>query len=219
MLGRISATSRLRNIHSCLRTCAGARVGAHRRNHQQQQQLGSGQQRRTLIQPSFDYKHIRDNAQALLENAQNRNVGDARPHRVGELYDEFRRLTTLINEKRSELNSLSKELGNLARSQSKRRKGEAKDADLPTASNSGLDQSGLLAAMANLRENAGVVKATIQALDAQLGVVETRLRYEASKLPNITHPDTPIGDESRARTVKTVGTLHTIDKIPLDPSD
>ncbi|KAJ1876479.1 seryl-tRNA synthetase [Coemansia sp. RSA 486] len=210
MLARVRAGSRL-NVaqYFCLRTCAGSGISAQR----------SGQQRRALIQPSFDYKHIRDNAQVLLQNAQDRNVLDARPHRVGELYDEFRKLTTLVNEKRSELNSLSKELGSLARNLSNKHRGNMRNVEEPTVSNSGMDQSGLQAAMNDLKEKAGIAKATIQAIDAQLKAVETRLQYEASKLPNISHPDTPVGDESQARTLKTVGTLHTKDKIPLDPSD
>ncbi|KAJ2853048.1 seryl-tRNA synthetase [Coemansia erecta] len=136
-----------------------------------------------------------------------------------ELYNEFRRLTALVNEKRSELNSLSKELGNLARSRSKGHKADGKTAEQPTKSNSGLDESGLQAAIADLRENARITKNTIQAIDANLNVIEKRLRYEASKLPNVSHPDTPLGDESHARTMKTIGTLHTVDKIPLDISD
>ncbi|KAJ2831263.1 seryl-tRNA synthetase [Coemansia erecta] len=154
-----------------------------------------GLQVRTLLQASFDYKYIRDNADQLLENATNRNVHNARPHHVGELYDEYRGLLTQTNEHRSALNAASKEMGVLAKSMS----------DPKSKS-----------AMLDLRERARVAKQAIQDIKAQLTEVESRLRNEAAKIPNTTHPDTPIGDETKARVVRTHGDLHNIKTVPVD---
>ncbi|KAJ2038879.1 seryl-tRNA synthetase, partial [Coemansia sp. S2] len=162
---------------------------------------------RTLIQPSFDYRFISDNADQLHENALARNVRDSHPHRVAKLYDEYRSLLTSINESRSSLNSISKELGELA---SRKR---------PTQNNdpaSGLDKIGKEKAMDNLRDNARIIKATVQGYEARLSTVESHLRYEAAKIPNLTHPDTPVGDETQARTVRIHGSLHEVGKVPSD---
>ncbi|KAI8322840.1 seryl-tRNA synthetase [Martensiomyces pterosporus] len=160
---------------------------------------------RTLIQPSFDYRFIRDHADELLDNAQKRNVNDAKPHRVGELYDQFRALTSEINDHRGSLNAVSKELGSLARKPGgKKTKGEPVDHVVQQA------------AMNKLREKAKAIKAAIQDIESRLGSVEVRLRHEAAKIPNLSHPDTPVGDESQARTVRISGSLHEIERVPLD---
>ncbi|KAJ2817995.1 seryl-tRNA synthetase, partial [Coemansia sp. 'formosensis'] len=169
--------------------------------------VGVTAQVRTLIQPSFDYRFISENADQLHANALARNVKDSYPHRVAKLYDEYRSLLTSINESRSSLNAISKELGELAASKK------------PTQNNdpaSGLDKVGKEKAMDNLRDNARIIKATVQGYEARLSTVESHLRYEASKIPNLTHPDTPIGDETQARTVRIHGSLHEVGKVPSD---
>ncbi|KAJ2650718.1 seryl-tRNA synthetase [Coemansia sp. RSA 1250] len=155
-------------------------------------------QARTLIQPSFDYKFIRDNADQLLENAVNRNVHNAQPHRVGKLYDEYRALVTESNTHRSMLNDVSKKMATVAKTRSKA-------ADFQSE-------------MSKLREQAKQSKQTIQTIKDKLHNVEERLRYEAAKIPNLSHPDTPVGDESKARVVCVNGNLHTTDRVPLDDS-
>ncbi|KAJ2486250.1 seryl-tRNA synthetase [Coemansia sp. RSA 2320] len=168
-------------------------------------------QMRTLIQPSFDYRFISENADELLQNAQARNVKDTQPHLVSKLYKEFCLLTSCADDSRSSLNSISKELGSLATSN----KTSPKSVD-PAL---GLDEVGKQKAMENLRDNAKIVKATIQSLEARLGKIESQMRYEAAKIPNTSHPDTPIGDETHARTVYTHGLLHTVSKVPSDGLD
>ncbi|KAJ1943621.1 hypothetical protein GGF37_002562, partial [Kickxella alabastrina] len=189
----------------------------------------SHQQTRTLLQASFDYKHIRDNAQRLLENAHSRNVRDAQPHRVGELYNEFRQLTSQVNEYRSSLNNISKELGALARGGKKhsqkqkqhqhQHQHQQQEKTQGNVDASGLDESGRAAVMADLHGRASIVKASIQGLELQLGSIEARLRYEAAKIPNLSHPDTPLGDESHARTVHINGNLHNTPTVPLDETN
>ncbi|KAJ1729822.1 seryl-tRNA synthetase [Coemansia biformis] len=166
------------------------------------------QQRRTLLQPSFDYKYIRDNADRLLDSAAQRNVRGARPHRVGELYDEFRALVSAANEHRSTLNAASKELGALAR---------AGKACKPSAQ--GPQPQSEDPAVAALREQAMDAKLALQESKARLAEVEAQLQREAARIPNTSHPDTPVGDESCARVVRICGDLHNIHKVPLDGVD
>ncbi|KAJ1949258.1 Serine--tRNA ligase, mitochondrial, partial [Linderina pennispora] len=173
------------------------RLPVHRR-----QPLAVKLLKRTLIQPSFNYKYIRDNADELLENAKQRNVHDAQPHRVGILYDEFRDITSQINERRSELNVLSKQLAQ-----------RAKDKSLQ------VNAEEHRAIMSDLRSRAKSCKALVQELERKVTGVEAQLMHEAAKIPNLTHPDTPVGGESNARTVRIEGLLHTVDRIPNDPSD
>ncbi|KAJ2852164.1 seryl-tRNA synthetase [Coemansia brasiliensis] len=151
---------------------------------------------RTLIQPSFDYKFIRDNADQLLENAVNRNVHNAQPHRVGKLYDEYRALVTETNTHRSMLNDVSKKMAAKA-------KARKNTCDFQNE-------------MTKLREQAIKSKQAIQDIKERLHKVEESLRYEAAKIPNLSHPDTPVGDESKARVICVNGNLHTIGTVPLD---
>ncbi|KAJ2712436.1 seryl-tRNA synthetase [Coemansia spiralis] len=164
--------------------------------------LLAGRQRRTLIQPSFDYKHIRDHASQLLDNAAKRNVQGTQPHRVGELYDEFRALVSASNEHRSALNAASRELGALAR-----------------AAKGPISQPADPAAEAALREQARAAKLAIHEIKGRLDAVDAELQREAASIPNMSHPDTPVGDESCARVVRTHGTLHTVGKVPRDGVD
>ncbi|KAJ2860531.1 seryl-tRNA synthetase [Coemansia aciculifera] len=190
-----------------LRRCQGLAALCRDRLYITRIPVGVTAQVRTLIQPSFDYRFISDNTDQLHANALARNVRDSHPHRVAKLYDEYRSLLTSINESRSSLNSISKELGELA---SRKR---------PTLNNdpaSGLDKVGKEKAMDNLRDNARIIKATVQGYEARLSTVESHLRYEAAKIPNLTHPDTPIGDETQARTVRIHGSLHEVGKVPSD---
>ncbi|KAJ1941732.1 Serine--tRNA ligase, mitochondrial [Linderina macrospora] len=169
---------------------------------QLRQSLAVKQLKRTLIQPSFNYKYIRDNANTLLENARQRNVHDAQPHRVGTLYDEFRDVTSQINERRSELNALSKQLAQQAKNQKLSANAEE-----------------YKAMTADLRDQAKSCKALVQELERKVSGIEAQLIHEAAKIPNTTHPDTPVGDESKARTVKIEGLLHTADRIPSELGD
>ncbi|KAJ2738983.1 hypothetical protein H4R23_000777 [Coemansia sp. Cherry 401B] len=193
-------TTRVLSPVSLLRAVMTARI--HRTNRLQ---------KRALIQPSFDYKFIRDNADTLLENAINRNVRNARPHRVGELYDEYRALLSQTNEHRATLNAASKEMGVLT-------KGGKPPKDQSVAV-SAEDREAKAQAMAGLRERAKVAKLAIQDIKTKLDAVETQLRNEAAKLPNISHPQTPIGDEAQARIVRVNGDLHNVKTVPKNGID
>ncbi|KAJ2327187.1 hypothetical protein GGI00_004533, partial [Coemansia sp. RSA 2681] len=195
----------LRHCQGLAATCRG-RLGIAR------VLVGATAQTRTLIQPSFDYRFISENADQLLANALARNVRDSHPHRVAKLYGEYCSLQTSIKDSRSSLNSISKELGELAAS-NRSSKGKG---DLKNDPGLGLDKIGKEKAMDNLRDNARIVKATVHSYEARLSTVESHLRYEAAKIPNLSHPDTPVGDETRARTVRIHGSLHEVGKVPND---
>ncbi|KAJ1663959.1 Serine--tRNA ligase, mitochondrial [Coemansia sp. RSA 1813] len=171
----------------------------------QQQQTHIFRQTRTLSLPSFDYKYIRDNADSLLNDAIKRNVKDAQPHRVGQLYDEFCTLTTAANSSRSSLNTVSKELAVLIKEIKK-----CTDAD---------DKKTKTEKLARLRDRAKALKMTIQGTEATLAGVQASMTREAARIPNVSHPDAPEGDESHARIVRIHGTLHKIDRVPEDGVD
>ncbi|KAJ1781913.1 seryl-tRNA synthetase, partial [Coemansia sp. RSA 2399] len=152
-------------------------------------------QARALSLPSFDYKRIRDNAHQLLDNAIKRNVKDAQPHKVGRLYDKFCSLTTAIVQDRHALNMAS--------------------AKLAKGKHSGLGAE----EVAIVRAHARACKAAIQTTEASLAGVQAAMEHEASLIPNTSHPDAPVGDESHAHTVRIHGLLHTIDRVPEDGID
>jgi len=68
-----------------------------------------------------------------------------------------------------------------------------------------------------LVEEASAVKAAIADAEARLATAEERLREAQSKIPNLTHPDAPVGrDEAANREVRRVGEVPTFDFEPKD---
>src|SRR3712207_6493862 len=112
----------------------------------------------------LDLKFIRENADAVQENCRNRGV-EADVGLVVELAD---RRSALIQE----LNELKQEQNRVAKSIGQERDAEARER-----------------LIAGSRE----MKGQIPAKEAELHEVEARLREEQLKIPNMTHPDSPIG--------------------------
>ena len=56
----------------------------------------------------------------------------------------------------------------------------------------------------------------IAQLDAELAGVETEVRAALMTIPNLTHPDAPLGEEADSKTVRTWGTIPKFDFQPLD---
>ncbi|KAJ2375927.1 seryl-tRNA synthetase [Coemansia sp. RSA 2607] len=81
-----------------------------RRHGTQQLSHSFHRQLRALQTASLDYKHIRDHASTHEANAQARNMPSAQPHKVGQLYDDFRSLTAQVQAQRTQLNTLSRQL-------------------------------------------------------------------------------------------------------------
>jgi seryl-tRNA synthetase len=114
----------------------------------------------------LDLKFIRENAEAVQENCRNRGV-EADVGLVVELADRRSALIQELNELKQEQNRTAKSIGQ-ERDPGAREK-----------------------LIAGSRE----MKAQIPAKEAELHDVEVRLREEHLKIPNMTHPDSPIGKD------------------------
>ena len=113
----------------------------------------------------LDLKFIRDNVEAVKENCKNRGV-EADVDLVKELSDRRSTLIGELNELRQRQNVLSKEI---PQSEPEER--------------------------VRLIEESKGVKVQIPQRDAELYEVEARLKEEQLNIPNMTHPDSPIGKD------------------------
>ena len=114
----------------------------------------------------LDLKYIRENAEAVQENSRNRGV-EADVGLVVELAD---RRSALIQE----LNELRQRQNQMARSIGKEQDPESRD---------------------RLIAESRAMKNRIPEKEADLSEVELRMREELLKIPNMTHPDSPIGKD------------------------
>lgn len=114
----------------------------------------------------LDLKYIRENAETIQQNCKNRGV-DAGVGLVVELADRRSALIQELNELKQRANAMAKSVG--------------KERDE--------------AARARLIEESRGMKDEIPARESELHEVEERLREEQLKIPNITHPDSPIGKD------------------------
>ena len=136
----------------------------------------------------LDLKFIRENAQTVQENCRNRGV-EADVGLVVELAD---RRSTLIQE----LNELKQEQNRVAKSIGQERDAEARE---------------------RLIVGSREMKQEIPAKETKLHEVEEQLREEQLKIPNMTHPDSPIGrDDSENVEIRRSGD---IPDFPFEPKD
>jgi seryl-tRNA synthetase len=112
----------------------------------------------------LDLKFIRENPEAVAENCKNRGV-DADVDLVVGLAGERSELMQELNELRQGQNEMAKSVG------------KERDPD---------KREGLIAESRRMKEQ-------IPEMEVQLAAVEGRLREEMLKIPNMTHPDSPIG--------------------------
>src|SRR5215210_2626653 len=127
----------------------------------------------------LDLRYVRENADAVAENCKNRGV-EADVDLVVELAD---RRSELIQE----LNGLKQRQNQLAKSVGRERDPEARE---------------------NLIAESRRTKKLIPEKEAELAAVEERLREEMLKIPNMTHPDAPIGkDETENVEIRRVGEI------------
>jgi seryl-tRNA synthetase len=112
----------------------------------------------------LDLKFIRENAQAVEENCKNRGV-EADVGLVVELADRRSALIQELNELKQRQNQMAKSIG-----------GERDEE-----------------ARGRLIEESRAMKERLPAREEELQEVEGRLREEQLKIPNMTHPDSPIG--------------------------
>src|SRR3712207_1635658 len=114
----------------------------------------------------LDLKYIRENAAAVQENCENRGV-EADVGLVVELADRRSALIQELNELKQQQNRMAKSIG---------REGDHE-------------------ARERLIAESRAMKDRIPEKEAELGEVEERLREELLKIPNMTHPDAPIGKD------------------------
>ncbi len=67
-----------------------------------------------------------------------------------------------------------------------------------------------------LIEQGKTLKQTVPAIDAKLKEVEAEIRAALMTIPNLTHPDAPLGEEADSKTARTWGTIPKFDFKPLD---
>jgi seryl-tRNA synthetase len=136
----------------------------------------------------LDLRFIRENAKAVEENARNRGV-DVDVGLVVELADRRSALIQELDELKAEQNRMAKSIG-------REKDPEARER-----------------LIAGSRE----MKQQIPQKEAELHEVETRLREEQLKIPNMTHPDSPIGkDDSENVEIRRSGE---IPNFPFGPKD
>ncbi len=127
----------------------------------------------------LDLRYIRDNAAAVAENSRNRGV-EAYVDLVVELADRRSELIQELNELRQQQNQMAKGIG------------QERDPD----------------ARQKLIEASREMKEEIPQKEADLREVEERLREEMLKIPNMTHPDTPIGrDDTENVEIRRIGEI------------
>jgi seryl-tRNA synthetase len=136
----------------------------------------------------LDLRYIRENAAAVADNARNRGV-EANVDLVVELADRRSELIQELNELRQQQNQMAKGIG------------QERDPD----------------ARQKLIEASREMKEEIPQKEADLREVEGRLREEMLKIPNMTHPDVPIGrDDTENVELRRVGE---IPRFSFEPKD
>jgi seryl-tRNA synthetase len=136
----------------------------------------------------LDLKYIRENARAVEENCRNRGV-EADVGLLVELADRRSALIQESNELKQRQNQMAKKIG-------RERDEEAR---------------------ATLIEESRAIKERLPSKERELHEVEERLRDEQLKIPNMTHPDSPIGkDDTENVEIRRWGE---IPDFPFEPRD
>ena len=131
----------------------------------------------------LDYKFIKDNLEAVKENIKNRNM-NADADKVVELYDKRTSLVTKQQDLQQKRNENAKAM--------KQKLDDAKRSELVNAGKK--------------------IKDDIQILEKELSQVEKALEDAARQIPNMMHPDAPIGKlDTENLEVKKVGTPRVFD--------
>ena len=136
----------------------------------------------TLWKAPLDFKFIRDNVDDVIANCQNRNSG-ANPKLVVELYQRYL-------ERNQELAEMQQARNTNAKKMKKKMSKEERDV--------------LIADGQKFKENIAVLEASVEE-------IEIELQREGQKIPNMTHPEVPVGGEECSTTLETVGSQQTFD--------
>ena len=136
----------------------------------------------------LDLRYIRENAAAVQENCRNRGV-EADVELVVELADRRSALIGELNELRQRQNQMAKSIGREQDPEARQR----------------------------LIAESRTIKDRIPEREAELTGVEERLREELLKIPNMTHPDAPLGkDDSENVEIRRWGDIPTFAFEPRD---
>src|SRR5215217_1742967 len=136
----------------------------------------------------LDLRYIRENAAAVQENSRNRGV-EADVGLVVELADRRSALIQELNELRQRQNEMAKSIGKERDEQARGR----------------------------LIEESRAMKERLPAKEEELREVEERLRDEQLKIPNMTHPDSPIGkDDTENVEIRRWGEIPNFSFVPKD---
>lgn len=130
----------------------------------------------------LDADFIRENADAVRRNCANRGVSDVAVERVIAFNDERKRLVQKRSETAAKQNQLSAQFKNATPEQR-------------TA----------------LKEESTKLKEEVAATDAQLAIIEGDLLANLLLIPNMTHPDAPVGGEAANKVVTRSGEPGTFD--------
>lgn len=131
----------------------------------------------------LDVRFIRENRDEVQKNIENRGVGNADVDRVLTLQDERATLIQRVEELRRERNESSQKM-----------KGPMEQSE-----------------RAPLIERGKELKEEIATIEERLAVVEADFNRELRNIPNMTHPDVPVGGEDDAREIERVGEVPSFD--------
>lgn len=127
---------------------------------------------------NIDFKFVRDNLDLVSRNCIARQATSANPQEIVRLYEEFLRLSQETDRVRAARNENSTAM-------KKKLEPEERQA---------------------LIERGKALKDELEGLEAALSSAETALQREGQRLPNLTHPDVPVGGEDVAAVLSEVGT-------------
>eukprot|EP01018_Ginkgo_biloba_P007924 Gb_15950 [translate_table: standard] len=156
--------------------CSAAAVETHQSSTLAQEEIKDNVQSKPLWRASIDFKWIRDNKDAVALNVQNRK-STADVELVVKLYEQLCCLQAEVESLRAERNVVANKM-----------KGKLDPSDRQT-----------------LIEEGKRLKEGLVDLEEDLAQLTDKLQQEAQSIPNITHPDVPIGGEDAASLRKKVG--------------
>ncbi|OKL60431.1 hypothetical protein UA08_03995 [Talaromyces atroroseus] len=133
----------------------------------------------TAPKPVPDVKLIREHADVFARNCVHRNYAayEEYPQRIKELYSETKKLEQLLLDPRRKLKELEKAIGRVA--------------------SQGLQSEENKQKLAVLREEAQLLKRNSEDTLLQKESLDNEIQRLALSLPNLTSPETPVGDEPR----------------------
>ena len=136
----------------------------------------------------LDVKFIRENLELVRENIRNRGVGNADPDQV-----------VALNTQRVELIQQTEAIRKERNENAQKMKGQ-----MPPEERS------------ELIERGKELKEQLASYEEKLGQAEEELNHALKNIPNMTHPDVPIGGEDDAKELELVGTPRSFEFQPKD---